>query len=176
MNILLGTTGSVAAILTPKIVSALIYSGHNVKVATTSSSLFFWDKDQVSVDVYTDQDEWVAGKYTSGESVLHIELRKWADMLVVAPLSANTLAKFAYGLSDNLLTCVLRAWDREKKVVIAPAMNTFMWEHPLTDKHIFMVNEIYKLTVVNPIRKTLACGDTGLGALADIEDIVSACC
>src|SRR5262245_20486764 len=74
--------------------------------------------------------------YQRDDPVLHIELRRWADLLVIAPLDANTLAKLAYGLSDNLLTCLYRAWDRRRPIVLAPAMNTFMWENPLTDRHL----------------------------------------
>ena len=66
--------------------------------------------------------------------MLHIELRKLSSMMIVAPLSANTMAKFANGLCDNLLSCVFRAWDFETKpVIVAPSMNTFMYEHPITD-------------------------------------------
>ncbi|MFN9980215.1 MAG: flavoprotein [bacterium] len=59
-------------------------------------------------------------------------IRKWADLMVVCPLSANTMAKFVNGICDNLLTCVYRAWDFKKPVIIAPAMNTFMFENPIT--------------------------------------------
>ena len=70
--------------------------------------------------------------------MLHIELRKVAKLLVIAPLSANTMGKLANGLCDNLLTCVFRAWDFRSaeaagSVIVAPAMNTFMYEHPLTE-------------------------------------------
>ena len=65
-----------------------------------------------------------------GDPVRHIEFRHWADLLVVAPLDANTLAKFAIGLCDNFLTCLFRAWDFAKPVILAPAMNTLMWDHP----------------------------------------------
>jgi len=64
--------------------------------------------------------------------VLHIDLAKWADIFVIAPCSANTLAKLAYGICDNLLTSVARAWDADRPLVIAPAMNTHMWTHPHT--------------------------------------------
>ena len=68
--------------------------------------------------------------------MLHIELRRWADLFVIAPLDANTLAKLAGGLADNCLSCVWRAWDLARPVVLAPAMNTLMWEHPLTARHL----------------------------------------
>ena len=86
------------------------------------------------VPVFADADEW---RWQSrGDSVLHIQLRQWADVAVVAPLSANTLAKAALGLCDNLATCVLRAWDWRKPLVVAPAMNTMMYEHPVTHEHL----------------------------------------
>ena len=68
--------------------------------------------------------------------MLHIELRRWADLLLIAPLDANTLAKLAAGLADNCLTCVWRAWDPARPVVLAPAMNTLMWQHPLTARRL----------------------------------------
>jgi phosphopantothenoylcysteine decarboxylase len=130
-----------------------------------------------------------------GEPVLHIELRKWADVLLLAPLDANTLAKAALGLCDNLLTCVYRAWDFRKPVILAPAMNTMMWEHPVTARHFrtFLedhggvlpasgtadalaaaINETCpRLQVVGPISKRLACGDEGIGGLADPASIVA---
>jgi hypothetical protein len=76
------------------------------------------------VAVATDQDEWHGYADIRGDTVLHIDLRKWADVCVVAPCSANTLAKAAAGMSDNLVSCVLRAWDFAKPALVAPAMNT----------------------------------------------------
>lgn len=67
---------------------------------------------------------------------MHIELRKWADCLLIAPLSANTMAKISNGLCDNLLTNVARAWDYNKPMILAPAMNTMMYENPITKKQI----------------------------------------
>ena len=65
---------------------------------------------------------------------MHIELRRYCDLLLIAPLSANTMGKIANGLCDNLLTSLVRAWDfkKPKPVIVAPAMNTMMYEHPLT--------------------------------------------
>ena len=104
------------------------------------------------------------------------QLRKWADVLVVAPLSANTLAKLAAGLSDNLLTCIARAWDFRggKPVVVAPAMNTAMWEHPLTAAHLRVLTDVLGVAVVPPATRALACGDVGAGAMAAVGDVVGA--
>jgi phosphopantothenoylcysteine decarboxylase len=118
-------------------------------------------------------------------------------VLVIAPLDANTLAKLANGLADNCLTCVWRAWDRARPVVLAPAMNTLMWEHPLTARHLRQVAEdawggappatldlpgllewinesCPRLAVAPPQNKRLACDDVGVGAMASLETILAA--
>lgn len=81
-----------------------------------------------------DEDEWAAWN-GRGDPVVHIQLRDWAQLLVIAPLDANTMAKIAQGLCDNLLTCMVRAWDVTRPLVFCPAMNTHMYKHPLTMKH-----------------------------------------
>lgn len=135
--------------------------------------------------IYLDEDEW-APAWTRGAKILHIELRRWADLLVIAPLSANSLAKMAGGLSDNLLMSTVRAWDAsglldaprmgdfaaKKKIMVAPAANTAMWFHPLTEKHLGVLGEWDWVEVLRPVEKTLACGDTGSGAMHDWKDIV----
>lgn len=125
---------------------------------------------------YTDSDEW--DNYTSVKSseVLHIELRKWADLALVAPLSANTLSKLAHGACDDLASCVMRAWDVENDpVIVCPAMNTMMWSHPTTESNLDLLKRLYaRFTQVGPIAKTLACNDVGFGAMADVPDIVKA--
>ena len=108
-----------------------------------------------------------------GDPVLHIELRRWADALVLAPLSANSLAKCAHGLADNLVTCVFRAWDFSSPVLVAPAMNTFMWESPFTEKQLGVLREL-GARVVPTVVKELACGDVGDGAMAEYTTIASA--
>src|SRR5262249_57678031 len=149
-NVLLGVTGSVAALLTPEVVAGLKGAGYQVKVVTTLPALYFFDPATLDpIDpanparnpevVVLDEDEWpgqAAGRrWQRGEPVLHIRLRRWADLLLIAPLDANTLAKLANGLADNCLTCVWRAWEPSRPAVLAPAMNTLMWEHPLTGRH-----------------------------------------
>ncbi len=137
-RVLLGVTGSVAAIRTPELFETLRVAGHSVRVVATEPALHFFDHSVIGSaqseepswiggPLFRDADEWAGTIYRRGDPVLHIELRKWADMLIVAPLDANTLAKFALGLSDNCLTCVFRAWDFSRPVILAPAMNTLMW-------------------------------------------------
>jgi phosphopantothenoylcysteine decarboxylase len=211
-NVLLGVTGSVAAIKTPELYDELRRAGHHVKVVATHAALYFFDPAALGPAdprrpgrnpevVVLDEDEWpgreAGRRYERSDQVLHIELRRWADLLLVAPLDANTLAKLANGLADNCLTCVWRAWDRGRPVVLAPAMNTLMWEHPLTERHLrqlaadagagmagadldltglmaWINATCPQLRVVPPQSKRLACDDVGVGAMADLEQIVAA--
>lgn len=152
-------------------------------------------KSWPEVRVWTDEDEWFRSHrvkvvqhfgryaeqaYQKDDPILHIDLRKWADVFVVAPISADTLAKMSVGMCDNLLTCVFRAWDFDKPVVLAPAMNTFMWSNIWTDMQINILSSVqgpaggHNVHFVDPQSKVLACGDEGIGAMADISKIVDA--
>lgn len=165
MNILLGVSGSVAARLTPKLAESLKTIG-NVTVIVTDSAKHFIPE---GYPYLTDKDEWESWK--EEQSVLHIELRKKASALVLAPLSANTLAKMANGICDNLLTSLIRAWDYNRPVIVAPSMNTYMWENPITYNQLEKISDFTH--IINPVEKTLVCGDHGIGAMANITDIVN---
>ena len=202
-RVLLGVTGSVAAVRTPALYHALRAAGHGVRVVATEPALYFFRPEALEADaddslggpVFRDRDEWHGVEYHRDDPVLHIEFRKWADLLVVAPLDANTLAKFALGLSDNFLTCVFRAWDFARPVVLAPAMNTLMWESPVTRRHLAQIladrggpagidtlrtlddaAEVFArhapgVVLIPPQSKRLACGDIGVGAMAEVASI-----
>lgn len=137
--------------------------------------------------IHVDASEW-SPPWTRGSPVLHIELRKWADLMVIAPLSANSLAKMVAGMSDSLVLSVVRAWDTtgmvdrpgesRRKIVVAPAMNTCMWKHPITARQIKTLEEDWGghdgwVEVMRPIEKSLACGDVGDGAMVSFDKIVS---
>ena len=94
--------------------------------------------------------------------MLHVDLREWADLLLIAPLGANTLAKLANGLCDDLLSCTARAWDLDKPVVVAPAMNTAMWSHPMTAHHLAALRGVYDAAVVAPVSKAWPAAMLGL--------------
>lgn len=200
-HILLAASGSVATIKIPLIARALA-SHPNVSIRlilTHAAEEFLQDQaaeqpaleslGQISnVDgIYHDSDEW-AKPWVRGDRILHIELRRWAHVLVVAPLSANSLAKMVNGISDGLLMSVIRAWDttglidgRRKRVFVAPAMNTAMWRHPITAKQIKVLEQDWGvggngqdagwIVVLRPIEKELACGDVGDGAMMAWQDI-----
>ncbi|XP_071297940.1 phosphopantothenoylcysteine decarboxylase isoform X3 [Agelaius tricolor] len=102
-HVLLGVTGSVAALKLPLLVAELLkIPGLEVKVVTTERAKHFYNAQEIPVTLYGDEEEWQLWKGRS-DPVLHIELRRWADLMVVAPLDANTLAKVANGICDNLL-------------------------------------------------------------------------
>jgi phosphopantothenoylcysteine decarboxylase len=171
-NVLLCVTGSVAAIRVPELVDLLIavQGVREVRVAATERSLSFLSSQcplPAHVQVFSDKDEWKAWNRL-GDTVLHIELRNWADVLVVAPLSANSLAKIALGICDNLVTCIARAWHvGVRPFLVAPAMNTAMWEHPITRTHLNTLERPeVGVQVIPPIAKKLACGEIGMGAMA----------
>jgi phosphopantothenoylcysteine decarboxylase len=200
----------VAAVRAPALYQALKQAGHHVKVVATPAALYFFDPAELDPAdparparnpwvVTLDEDEWprrAEGRlYQRLDPVMHIELRRWAELFLVAPLDANTLAKLANGLADNCLTCVWRAWEPSHPVVLAPAMNTLMWEHPLTARHLRQLADLGgaappdgldldglmawinahcpRLRVVPPQSKRLACGDVGVGALAEAAEVVA---
>jgi phosphopantothenoylcysteine decarboxylase len=210
-NVLLGVTGSVAALKAPILYNRLKHLGHTVKIVATQASLYFFDPAAIEpLDpsrpernpeiVILDEDEWPGRadgrRYHGGDDVRHIELRRWADLLLIAPLDANTLGKLSAGLADNCLTCVWRAWDPARPVVLAPAMNTLMWRHPLTvrclrqlaldagaplaplemreDDLVDWINaHCPRLRIAAPESRRLACGDVGVGALADPDALAA---
>ena len=197
-NILLGVTGSVAALKTPLLYETLRRAGHTVKVVATHASLYFFDPAELPREsLVLDEDEWPGRgdgrRWQREEEVLHIQLRRWADLLLIAPLDANTLAKLANGLADNCLTCVWRAWEPARPVLLAPAMNTLMWQHPATARHLrqlaadmgtlppeglaldalldWINGHSPRFHILAPDSRRLACGDVGVGAMADLGTI-----
>ncbi|KAF4120095.1 phosphopantothenoylcysteine decarboxylase [Geosmithia morbida] len=202
-HLLLAATGSVATIKIFQIVKALSTRDNlSIRLVFTPSAARFLDGQSAeqpslaeiarfrNVDaIYNDASEWTT-PWTRGSPVLHIELRKWADLMVIAPLSANSMAKMITGICDSLLLSVVRAWDTtgfvdgtgnlnmKRKIVVAPAMNTCMWRHPITARQIKTLEEDWGgdqgwVEVIRPIEKPLACGDVGDGAMASFETIVS---
>lgn len=170
--ILVCVTGSVAALKLPHLVSQLLQlPGVDVKVVTTEHAKHFYNASEVPVKIYSDKDEWELWTQRS-DPVLHIELRRWADLLVIAPLDANTLGKIASGICDNLLTCVVRAWDTGRPLLFCPAMNTAMWQHPITAQQVSRLVG-FGYVEIPCIAKKLVCGDEGKGAMAEVSTIVS---
>jgi phosphopantothenoylcysteine decarboxylase len=201
-HILLAATGSVATIKLPLIAYDLVkHPNVSIRIVVTLAAAQFPQSqaaeqpslvsllDLPGVDgIYQDSDEWTK-PWVRGDKILHIELRRWAHLLVIAPLSANSLSKIVNGMSDGLLLNVVRAWDttglvdgRKKRIFVAPAMNTAMWRHPITRKQIKVLEQDWGagedgegegwITVLRPMEKELACGDVGDGAMIDWRAIV----
>lgn len=171
-RVLIGCTGSVATIKLPLLVDKLLKNNIEVRVVVTERAKHFLKEAELppGIQVLSDTVEWAAWQ-DRGDPVLHIDLVKWADMFLIAPLDANTLGKMASGICDNILTCVARAWDPSKPLLFCPAMNTKMWEHPVTAPQVALLKS-WGYKYLPCITKTLMCGDTGIGAMAEVDRIV----
>lgn len=170
MNILLGVTGSIAAYKAADITSRLTKLGHNVDVVLTESgsriitpiTLQTLSKNKV----YTDMFE----EITPSE-VKHISLAKKADVVLIAPATANIIGKIANGIADDFLSTVVMAVANHTPVYIATAMNTNMYENPIVQDNIKKLKS-FGYRFIEPKESLLACGDLGRGALADVDEIV----
>ncbi|MEJ5251551.1 MAG: bifunctional phosphopantothenoylcysteine decarboxylase/phosphopantothenate--cysteine ligase CoaBC [Armatimonadota bacterium] len=169
-HILLGVTGSIAAYKAADIASKLTQAGAEVDVVLTEHARRFITeitfraitRRPVLIDLFDEPEE---------RQIAHIHLAKRADVLLIAPATANILAKLAYGIADDLLTTLALA--TQAKLVIAPAMNTVMWQHPATQENVRILEE-RGARFVYPVEGMLACGDVGAGKLADTPTILQA--
>lgn len=168
-NILLGVSGSISAYKAADLTNQLTKAGYNVQVIMTKNSTAFitpltlqtLSKNPVSLDV---MEEKIA------DQIQHITLAKKADLFLVAPASANTISKLAHGLADDMLSTVALALPDIPKL-IAPAMNTRMYEQPVIQDNLAKLKQ-YGYQEIVPRESLLACGDQGRGALASIETII----
>ena len=170
-KVLLGVTGSIAAYKAVELVRLFVKNGDEVNVMMTPAACEFvkpltfqtLSRNPVYVDQFAPPVSWKPE---------HISLAESADLVVVAPATANTIAKMRYGLADNLLCATLLA--TKAKIVIAPAMNTGMWESPVTQENLAAL-KARGVIVVEPGDGELACGVTGKGRMMEPEAIFSQC-
>ncbi len=172
MKILLAVTGSISAYKALDICRGLSKSGHEVRVIVSRGATEFLNPKAFhylgAKNVYTAGDDFNLDQYESDTKVLHIDLVKWCDRLLIAPASANTLAKLAGGFCDDLLSSVFLALG-DKTCIIFPAMNTNMLTHPITQKNLKTLGDLSH-TFIHPTKSgELACGDIGAGKLSDVE-------
>ncbi len=168
--ILLGITGSIAAYKAADIASQLTKLGHHVTCICTRSALEFvtpltlqtLSRQPVISDLFAEKDGWQPG---------HIQLADRADLLLIAPASANVLASMAHGFANDALTAIALA--TRAPVLIAPAMNGKMWQHPATQMNVAILKE-WGVQFIEPAEGMLACGYEGVGRLAPVEEIVAA--
>jgi phosphopantothenoylcysteine decarboxylase len=184
MNILLGLTGSMAAVEAPELTRQLLKLG-DLRAITTEAAKIFYGYDKLpgifrsnfliarrlqGAILYDDNYEWYQWKH-SGQPVEHVNLYRWANVMIIAPMTANTLGKIANGLSDNLLTSIVRTWDWNKPLVVAPSLLGNMAKHPLTGQYLARLTE-WGIRVVPTQKKLRDYGDAEEATMAEITDIV----
>ena len=171
-EIVLGVTGGIAAYKSAEIVSRLRHSGANVHVIMTRNATEFiapltfqtLSANQVVTDTFEAPEYW---------NVEHVALAKLADIFVVAPATANILAKMASGIADDMLSTTLLA--TKAQILVAPAMNTGMWTAPATQNNVKVLKE-RGVRMIGPESGMLACGDEGAGRMSEPEMIVEEIC
>ena len=169
-NIVLGVTGSIAAYKAAEITSRLTKQGANVNVVLTADAQKFitalsfktLSRNSVETDLYGESEGW---------KPMHIKLADEAHLLLIAPTTANVLAKMAHGLADDALTCIALAMNPKTPVLVAPAMNGKMWLHPATQQNVATLKE-RGVEFIGPDEGMLSCGYEGIGRLFDSEKIV----
>ncbi len=169
-HILLGITGSIAAYKAADLIRQMQKRGWEITVIMTRAATHFispltlqtLSRNRVYAEMFDPEAEWVPD---------HIALADRADLLLIAPCTANVMAKLAHGLADDLLTCTALACPAP--LLIAPAMNDRMWDHPATQANRRLLEE-RGVRFVEPAAGDLACGREGRGRLADLEAILAA--
>jgi phosphopantothenoylcysteine decarboxylase len=169
-RIILGVTGSIAAHKAVDIASQLTRLGHQVNVVLTAEAQRFitpvpfktLSRRPVVTDLYDEEEGW---------KPLHITLADEADLLLVAPATAHTIARLALGLSDDALSCIALALNPSARLLIAPAMNGKMWLHPATQGHVETLRA-RGAEFLGPAEGLLSCGYEGVGRLLEVDSIV----
>ncbi|MFA6092997.1 MAG: bifunctional phosphopantothenoylcysteine decarboxylase/phosphopantothenate--cysteine ligase CoaBC [Elusimicrobiota bacterium] len=168
-KILFALTGSIADYKACQVISGLVREGHEVQTVCTPAALKFVGEATLSGlthrPVFSDM-------FAPRHMMAHIDLSRWADIAVLCPATANTLSKLAHGLADELVSSLFLAWEREKPWLIAPAMNTRMYEHPATQESLRRLRD-FGAIVLPTESGTLACGEEGSGRLLAPERILA---
>jgi phosphopantothenoylcysteine decarboxylase len=168
-NIVLGVTGSIAAYRAVDLASQLVKLGCSVHVVMTSDAQRFvtplpfktLSRHSVVTDLYDEEEGW---------KPTHIKLADEADLLLIAPATANNIAKLAHGIADDALTCIALALNPKAKMLIAPAMNGKMWLHPATQENVLTLQK-RGAEFIGPEEGLLSCGYEGLGRLWPVEQV-----
>jgi phosphopantothenoylcysteine decarboxylase/phosphopantothenate--cysteine ligase len=168
-KILFFLSGSIAAFKAAGVISKLVQQGHEVQTVATPAALKFIGRATL---------EGLTGKpvlsdlWEPGRAMDHIHLSRWADEGILCPASANTLAKIARGLADELVATMILAWPKNKPLHIFPAMNVEMLSHPATQENLRLIKS-YGYRVHETGAGNLACGEEGSGRLMEIEEILT---
>lgn len=167
--VVLGVTGSIAAHKAADLASLLTKQQCNVRVVMTADALRFitplpfktLTRQPVVTDLYDEEEGWKPA---------HIRLADEADLLLIAPATANVIAKLAHGLADDALTCIALALNPQAKLLIAPAMNGKMWQHAATQQNVRTL-QARGGEFLGPDAGMLSCGYEGIGRLWPVEQI-----
>ena len=168
MNIVVGITGGIAAYKAPELVRLLVKAGHEVRCAATEHALQFVTR--VTLETVS-QHPLYSDLFATGGTE-HISVREWADMVVVAPATANCIGKLASGIADDALSTLLVAMPPER-ILLAPAMNSGMWLNPAVQRNVQTLQG-WGVRIVGPAEGELACGTSGPGRMAEPVEIVNA--
>ena len=170
-NIVLGVTGSIAAHRATDLASQLTKQGCSVHVVMTADAQRFitplpfktLTRHPVVTDLYDEEEGW---------KPVHIRLADEADLLLIAPATANIIAKLALGIANAALSCLALALNPKAKILIAPAMNGKMWLHPATQQNVATLKS-RGVEFIGPEKGMLSCGYEGLGRLWSVDDIAA---
>lgn len=170
-TIVLGVTGSIAAYKACELTRLFVKDGHDVRVTMTQAGTRFvspltfrtLSRNPVAIDMFDEPEEWIPG---------HISLAECASLMVIAPCTANVVAKLAHGLADDMLTATALAV--RAPLLIAPAMNSGMWDNPATQANLATLAS-RGTTIVDAGTGDLACGTSGKGRMADAQAVFDAC-
>lgn len=168
-NIVLGVTGSIAACKAAELASLLTKQGCDVRVVMTADAQRFvtavtfktLSRHAVVTDLYDAEEGW---------QPTHIKLADEADLLLIAPATAHTIARLALGLADDALSCVALALNPQAQVLVAPAMNGKMWLHPATQQNVAALKS-RGVEFIGPEKGLLSCGYEGLGRLWPVDRV-----
>jgi phosphopantothenoylcysteine decarboxylase/phosphopantothenate--cysteine ligase len=170
MNILLGISGGIAAYKTPELVRELRQRGHTVRCVLTAAASRLVSAEALAA---VSQQPVATSAWVTDGSMPHIDLPRWCDVLVIAPATADILARCALGLADDLLTTAYLALDPGRRIVFAPAMNSQMWNKPVVQNHVATLKKV-GVTILDPVPGNLACGEQGIGAMVEPAVIAGA--
>lgn len=168
-KIILGVTGSIAAHRAVDLASLMVKAGHEVRVVMTTDAQRFitplpfktLSRNPVVTNLYEEEEGW---------KPTHIQLADEADLLLIAPATANVIARLAHGIADDALTCIALALNQRARTLIAPAMNGRMWQHPATQENVAVLTR-RDVEFIGPDDGLLSCGYEGLGRLWPVDQI-----
>lgn len=174
-HVLLGVTGGIAAYKSAQLTRLLVQEGLQVRIVMSRNATRFITP--LTLEVLSGHPVSVEMFVSGRGGMEHIELGLWPDVAIIAPATANILGKLANGIADDLISTTFLALRPETPLVVAPAMNTRMWNNPAVQRNVSLLaaDRGRRCVRVGPAEKRLACGEEGVGAMADPSDVLVAC-